>query len=155
MNQYEQKLLEFISKNKIKAEHLVFQTSCHSVEEAAVSANAKPEDFVKNVCVMNESNGEFIVAIVPGHKRLDLKKLAALVGSKKLRLANAQEILEKTGYPMGGTPSFGYNARFFIDDESFAKEIVYSGGGSQNALTKVSPLEMIRINNAIKADLTK
>ena len=155
MTEYEQKLVDFINKNKIRAEHLIFETSCHSVEEAAASANAKPEDFVKNVCVMNESNGELIVAIVPGHKRLDLKKLAALVGSKKLRLANAQEILEKTGYPMGGTPSFGYTARFFIDNEVFTKNIVYSGGGSQNSLTKISPLEIIRINNVIKTDLTK
>ena len=155
MNEYEQKLLEFIKQNNVKAEHLVFETSCHSVEEAAASANAKPEDFVKNVCVINESNNELIVCIVPGHKRLDLKKLAALVGSKKLRLANANEILEKTGYPMGGTPSFGYSARFFIDNEVFTKEIVYSGGGSQNALTKTSPNEIVKINNATKADLTK
>src|SRR3989338_9116732 len=132
MNEYEQKLLEFIKQKNVKAEHLVFETSCHSVEEAAASANAKPEDFVKNVCVINEIKNELIVCIVPGDKRLDLKKLAALIGSKKLKLANPDQILEKTGYPMGGTPSFGYNAKFFIDSEIFKKEIVYSGGGSQN-----------------------
>lgn len=44
MDQYERKLMEFINKNKIQAEHLIFQTSCHSVEEAAASANAKPEE---------------------------------------------------------------------------------------------------------------
>ena len=78
-----------------------------------------------------------------------------LAGTRKLRMANANEILEKTNYPMGGTPSFGYNAKFFIDNEVLTKQVVYSGGGSQNSLTKISPSEMIRINNAIKADLTK
>ena len=155
MNQYDQKLVEFIKQNNIKAEHLIFETSCHSVEEAAASANAKPEDFVKNVCVISELTNELIVCIVPGHKRLDVKKLAIIIGTKKLRLANSDEILNKTGYPMGGTPSFGYSAKFFIDDEVLNKEIVYSGGGSQNSLTKFSPLEIVKTNNATKADLTK
>ncbi len=187
MNQYDQRLVEFIKKNNVKAEHLVFETSCHSVEEAAVSANARSEDFVKNVCIINELTNELIVCIVPGHKRLDMKKLAALIGTKNLRMANADEILQKTGYLMGGTPSFGYVARFFVDNEVLVKEIVYpdptkkvgsiytqptetesrkwkrknlfgcvySGGGSQNSLTKCSPLEIIKANNATKANLTK
>ncbi len=155
MNEYDQKLVEFIKSNGINAEHLVFQTSCHSVEEAAVSANANVDQFVKNVCIINETTNELIVCIVPGPKRLDIKKLALLVGTKKLRFATADEILGNTGYPMGGTPSFGYSAKFFIDSEVLTKEIVYSGGGSPIALTKVSPLEMIRINGATKADLTK
>ncbi len=155
MNSYEQKLNEFIKKNNIQAEQLIFKTSCHSVEEAAASANASAEEFVKNVCIINELNNELIVCIVPGNKRLDMKKLAELIGTKKLRFATPEEILEKTGYPMGGTPSLGYLARFFIDNAVLAKGTVYSGGGSQNALTRISPLEILRINNAAKADLTK
>ncbi|MDO8553206.1 MAG: YbaK/EbsC family protein [Candidatus Micrarchaeota archaeon] len=143
MNEYDDKLVDFIKQNSINAEHLVFQTSCHSVEEAAASANTSVDNFVKNVCIINETNNELIVCIVPGTKRLDIKKLALLIGTKKLRFATTEEILSKTGYPMGGTPSFGYSARFFIDNEVLTKEIVYSGGGSQNSLTKISPLEMI------------
>jgi len=155
MKEYEQKLVDFIRNNHISAEHLIFKTSCHSVDEAAVSANATPDEFVKNVCIINETDNSLIVCIVPGAKKLDLKKLAGLIGTKKLRFATAEEILQKTGYPMGGTPSFGYSARFFIDNEVLTKTAVYSGGGSQNALTKVSPLEIIKFNNAEKADLTK
>ena len=157
MNKYEQKLKDYITQNQINAEQLIFATSCHSVQEAAESANAKPEDFVKNVCVINETDGSLIVSIIPGTPKLDLKKLASILetNNKKLRLANSKEILEKTGYPVGGTPSFGYSARFFMDETIFAKPIVFSGGGSPNALTKCSPEEIIRVNKAIKGDLTK
>jgi len=155
MNDYEKKLTEFILQNHICAEHLIFQTSCHSVEAAAASANANPEDFVKNVCIINETNDSLIVCIIPGPKRLDLKKLAVKIGTKKLRFATAEEILQNTGYPIGGTPSFGYSAKFFMDNIVLTKTIVYSGGGSQNALTKIAPLEMIKFNGAEKADLTK
>ncbi len=153
MNQYEQKLAVFISTNKINAEFLVFETSCHSVKEAAASANASPDDFVKNICTI-DANSELIVSIIPGKAKLDLKKVSALVGSK-VRFATSDEILAKTGYPAGGTPSFGYPARFFIDPAALVKPMVYSGGGSPNALTKVTPTEIIRINNATKTDLTR
>ena len=160
-NEYEKKLVEFITNNSIKAEHLVFETSCHSVEEAARTASAKPEDFVKNICLVNESNeggttkNELIVAIIPGIKRVDLKKIGLLVQSKRVRFADSEEILQRTGYPAGGTPSFGYAARFFIDRQVMDKTLVYSGGGSQKALTKVSPKEIVSINNATVADLCK
>ncbi len=155
MNDYERKLVDFIRNTGITAEHLIFQTSCHSVEEAAASANANSKDFVKNVCIINETNDSLIVCIISGDKKLDLKKLAVMIGTKKLRFATAEEILQKTGYPMGGTPSFGYTAKFFIDNAVLTKTVVYSGGGSQNALTKVAPLEIVKFNNAEKADLTK
>mgnify|MGYP001565080879 CR=1 FL=1 len=155
MNEYNQKLIDYIKVNNVQAEHLVFQTSCHSVQEAAVTANAKVEDFVKNVCVINEESGKLIVCIIGGNKKLDLRKLADILRTRKLRLARSDEVLEKTGYPAGGTPSFGYWTTFFIDKEVLEKEIVYSGGGSTNALTKISPKEIIRVNHAKIEDISK
>ncbi|MBI5226977.1 YbaK/EbsC family protein [Candidatus Micrarchaeota archaeon] len=158
MNEYEEKLRAFINANSIDAQLLVFETSCHSVEEAARSAKATPEEFVKNICLVDDENGhknEFIVAIIPGIRRVDVKKVGTILGSKRVRFADSEEILERTGYPAGGTPSFGYKARFFIDNLVMDKEVVYSGGGSQKALTKVSPKEIVRINNAIVEDLSK
>lgn len=153
MNPYEEKLFTFISSNKIQAELLVFQTSCHSVEEAATSAKASIDQFIKNICTIDETDN-LIVSIIPGASKLDLKKVSTLVGSK-VRFAKFDEILAKSGYPAGGTPSFGYSARFFIDRAVLEKEIVYSGGGSTNALTKVCPKEVMRVNRAQVADLCK
>ncbi|HIH20480.1 TPA: hypothetical protein HA244_04395 [Candidatus Micrarchaeota archaeon] len=155
MNEFEKKLADFISDNGINAEHLIFETSCHTVEEACASCGATPEDFVKNVSVVNKKTGEFMVAIVPGEKKLDWKKLYVLVGSRDLRMATSEEVLEKTGFPAGGTPSFGYAARFFIDNGVFEKKLVYSGGGSTFALTRVSTDEILRANQGTKADLAK
>lgn len=150
---FEQKLLEFIRANNVQAEHLVFKTSCHSVAEAAASANASPEDFIKSICTISE-NDELIVAIVPGAKKLDFKKLEATIGAK-VRLAKPDEMLERTGYPAGGTPAIGYSAHVYIDEEVLAKQKVYCGGGSPLSLLKIAPSEIIKINNAIPADLAK
>jgi len=65
------------------------------------------------------------------------------------------EILEKTGYPCGGTPSFGYEAKFLIDPKVIEKGVVYSGGGSENALVKISPAEIKKANNGIVVRIRK
>ena len=61
-------------------------------------------------------------------------------------MANPDEILEATGFPCGGVPSFGYDATFLMDSRVMEKESVWTGGGSANSLIKVSPEEMKKAN---------
>lgn len=148
MNEYEEKIKEFIRKDGIQAEHISFKQSCHSVEEAANAANASPEDFVKNICMI-DSDRNLIVAIVKGEDRASTSRVATALDIERPRTANPDEILEKTGYPCGGTPSFGYNAKFLIDPKVMDMGFVYSGGGSQNSLVKISTKELQKANNGI------
>lgn len=145
MDECEERLKKFISDNSIKCEHLHFEESCHSVKGAAKAANAKPEDFVKNICMVASDNG-LIVSIVKGEDRAGLKRVAKALGIERPRLATAEEMLEKTGYPAGGIPSFGYSAVFLIDQRVMEKAVVLSGGGSENSLVKISPKELQRAN---------
>lgn len=128
---FEPKIKEYMREKGIIAQHMHFSQSCHSVGEAAQAANAKREDFVKNVCMLDAA-GNVLVCIVKGEDRASREKVAALLNIPKPRLASAQEMLEKTGYPAGGTPSFGYNAIFLVDLRVLEKEFVLTGGGSEN-----------------------
>jgi len=85
-----------------------------------------------------------VVCIVKGEDRASAKRAAKALGIERPRLATAEEMLEKTGYPAGGIPSFGYPAVFFIDQKVMEKAVVYSGGGSENSLVKISPKELQR-----------
>lgn len=151
--EYSKKLQSFIDANTIRASVLIFSTSCHSVEEAAQSANASVDEFVKNICTIDE-NGSLVVSIIAGKSKLDLKKVRSIVGSK-VRFATGDEILEKTGYPAGGTPSFGYCATFLVDPLVMEMNVVYSGGGSQNALTKFDPKILIGLISPKVTDVVK
>lgn len=134
----ENKLHQYIEANAIPAEHLIFETSCHTAVEAAESAGATLEDLVKNVCLISE-NGEFIVAIVKGEDRVDAGRIAALLGIKKPKHASAEAVLEQTGYSVGGVPSFGYQATLLIDERVMEKSWILTGGGSDRSLVKISP----------------
>ena len=146
MHKYEEKLKEFIADNNIKCEFLKFEQSCHSVREAAQAANVQDSDCVKNICLI-DSEGNLIVAIVQGDDRVSTSRVGKVLNIPKPRIAAPDEILAKTGYPCGGTPSFGYMATFLIDPVVIEKDIVLTGGGSEYALIKISPEELQKANN--------
>lgn len=145
MNDYDRKLSQYMQEHRIEGEHLVFSQSCHSVAEAAAAAGVLPTDFVKNICML-DTQGRAIIAIVKGEDRASTSRVAKALQIERPRTAKPEEILDKTGYPCGGTPSFGYEACFLIDPKVMEKDIVYTGGGSEYALVRVSPQELMRAN---------
>lgn len=145
MNEYERRLKLFMRDHSIRGEHLSFEQSCHSVQEAAKAADADIEDFVKNICMI-DAQANIIVAIVKGEDRASTKRVGKTLKIERPRIATPQEILEKTGYPCGGVPSFGYKAAFLIDPRVMEKKVIYTSGGSENSLVKISPKELQRAN---------
>jgi len=145
MNPYKGKIKKYIKDYHIKTEHLSFETSCHSVEEAARTVNTSAEDLVKNICLVDKE-GNLIVAIVKGEDRASTKKIGKALRVERPRTVNPQEILQKTGFICGGVPSFGYPATFLIDPKVMKKEMVYSGGGSEKSLIRISPQELQKAN---------
>jgi len=147
MSEYVERLRKYIQEHGVEAEVLTFNQSTHSVAEAAAAVGASPGEFVKSICMIGPG-GQLIVAIVKGEHRASTRRVAKALGIERPRVATPEEILEKTGYPAGGVPAFGYEATFLMDPKVLEKEKVYSGGGSENALTLMSPREMLRVNGA-------
>lgn len=145
MDLFEQKLLDYLKMNYIKVELLHFNQSCHSVADAARAVGTSPSNLVKNICLIDSDNN-LIVAIVKGEDRVDPGQIGVALEIDPPRIATTAEILKKTGYPCGGVPSFGYSARFLIDPKVMEKEVIYTGGGSPNALVKIPTAELIRAN---------
>lgn len=148
MDGYEEKLKKFLQANNIKAEHLHFKKSVHSVEDACREANAQPDDFVKTICMIAK-NGKVISAIVLGSYRASTERVAKALNIERPDVATPEQALQKTGYLVGGTPPFGYEATFLIDSKVMEKETVYAGGGTPNALIKISPKEIQRVNHGV------
>jgi prolyl-tRNA editing enzyme YbaK/EbsC (Cys-tRNA(Pro) deacylase) len=148
------KLKGFLGEKGIRYEHFVFKEPCHTVEEAARAVGGRAEDFVKSIC-LTDASGVLIVAVVGGGDRVSRQKVGNAIGTRRPRMATAQEILERTGYPLGGVPPFGYDALFVIDAKVAGREAVYGGGGTENSLVKVAPAELQRANGGMIADITE
>lgn len=145
---YEERLKDYIRQKGLAAEHLSFETSCHSVAEAARAAGVEPTDFVKNICLVGP-DGQLIVAIVKGEDQASASRSAKALGLSGARIATPEKILEKSGFVCGGTPSFGFEAVFLVDPHVMDMPEVYTGGGSEYSLVKVAPSELVRANRAL------
>ena len=145
MNEYEEKLKSYIKLMGIEAKHLSFSQSTHSVEEASRAVGAGPDDFVKSICMI-AGEGGLMIAIVKGEDRASTSRVSKVLGGSGVRIARSEEILERTGYPVGGTPAFGYLATFLVDPKVMERKQVYSGGGSENSLIYMATEEMLRAN---------
>ncbi|HWR65238.1 MAG TPA: YbaK/EbsC family protein [Bellilinea sp.] len=152
---YEARLKMVIARNGWQVDHLTFDQSTHSVAEAAAVLGVSAQDLVKNICLITPDD-RLLVAIVRGEDRVSPALVAEALGlDGKPRLATAEEILARTGYPMGGTPSFGFDALFVMDEHTFEKPVVYTGGGSPSALATANPYELLRANRGLTAAIRK
>ena len=151
---YSSKLKEYINSNGLKAQLLEFNESSHTVEDAAKAVNCTPEEIVKNICMVGETD-KLIVAIAKGEDRVSRSRVGKALDIKRPRLADADEILQKTGYPIGGVPSFGFDAIFLIDPKVTELDYVYSGGGTPNSLVKINVNELLEINDGTVVRIRK
>jgi prolyl-tRNA editing enzyme YbaK/EbsC (Cys-tRNA(Pro) deacylase) len=68
------------------------------------------------------------------------------VGRKKVELADADTVLEVTGYPVGGVPPIAHSQTIaaFIDPGVLKYDEVYAGGGGRKALVRLNPKDILK-----------
>lgn len=141
------RLRAWIGERGIAAQVLEFTQSTHSVADAAKAAGASEDAFVKSICMVD--GDALLVAIVKGEDRASTKRVAAALGlAGPPRLATPEEMLSRTGYPAGGTPPFGFEATFLVDERVMERADVYAGGGTDRALVRLATTELLRANGA-------
>lgn len=151
---YEAKLRACIADHSVDAELLLFEVSCHSVAEATEAAGVTAADIVKSICMICD-DGTLVVGVVKGEDKVSRSRMGKALGVPMPRLATPDEILARTGYPCGGTPPFGFAARFVIDERVFERPVLLAGGGSETALLRMTPEAMGRANGAVIARIRK
>jgi len=129
-----------------------FDESVKTVEQAAKKVQA--EKIAKSI-VMVDADGEPLVAIVPALSKISYRKLKGLLSVRDVRLANAQEVLEHSGYPVGGVPPFNNIKRVLLDQQLLQKETAIVGGGDVNKLVEIRTKDMVEVLNPRVADICK
>ena len=102
------------------------------------------------------SGGEHVLLIVPGDRRVDLKKAAAALGVSNVQLCPFNEAHKVSGYPPGGTPSIGLKEqlRTVLDAELASMETFFCGGGTRDRLLELRTEDVVRVSGALVAEIT-
>jgi len=123
--------------------------------DAARAAGLELHQVTKNL-VSKTDQGEYVLLITPGDKRVNLKVAAKALGVKNLSLIPFDQAEEISGYPPGGTPSVGHKTRMrVVMDKSLLKYgTLYCGGGSRDRLLELKTQDILKINDAITAEIS-
>jgi prolyl-tRNA editing enzyme YbaK/EbsC (Cys-tRNA(Pro) deacylase) len=108
-----------------------------STAESAARAVAAPQgSIVKSLIFL--ADGEPLLVMVSGDKRADVKRLRSLLGlsKRRLRIARPDEVLEATGFEVGGVPPVGHSrpVRTLIDHSLGQFDTVWAAAGNAHAV---------------------
>jgi prolyl-tRNA editing enzyme YbaK/EbsC (Cys-tRNA(Pro) deacylase) len=97
------------------------------------------------------------LALVPGDRRADETKVAAVAGAKAARVAKPEEVRAATGFEPGGVAPFPAPAvaKVLIASELLVHDQVWIGAGSEHHMAGIAPLELARLTNARAGDLSE
>jgi len=145
-----QSVMRWVREHGLKWRLVRLPTTTATVRDAARALGVPPSNIVKTIVVV--AGGKFYAVVLPGDRKLDLKKLEKIVGSKP-RLANPREVLEATGYPVGGVPPVALppHVTLIVDEELLKRDRVYGGGGEDGVLLEFSPRELVEVVKPVVA----
>jgi prolyl-tRNA editing enzyme YbaK/EbsC (Cys-tRNA(Pro) deacylase) len=139
-------LKAFMAEHHIPGEVVHLDVPTLTVETAAEAVGVTPDQIVKSL--LFEVGDTVVLAITCGTIPVEKRVLASRfgVGRKKVELADADTVLEVTGYPVGGVPPIGHSQAVlaFIDPSVLAHDEVYAGGGGEKALVRLNPKDILK-----------
>lgn len=117
---------------KLNVPHRVFTHPgpVHSLEQAARERGQRPDQVLRSILFRTGEN-EYLMALVAGPEQISWKALRNYLGQSRLTMANEEEVLAVTGYPIGAVSPFGTirPLRVLVDPGVFAEEEVSIGSG--------------------------
>lgn len=144
----------YIRVHDIAAELVSPSNETPTVTLAARAIGCAEDQIVKSVLFLIKRAERVDTALIMtnGVAQIDFRKLARFfgVGRKRIRLAPAEVVLNRTGYPAGGVPPFGFDEPIatFVDRDVFKQRTVYAGGGDDKTLLLTTPAELVRVTGA-------
>jgi len=117
--------------------------------EASDALGVPPGQVFKTL-VAAVDGGALAVGVVPVHRQLDLKALAAAVGAKKAAMADVTAAERATGYVAGGISPLGQRKRLpvVIDSSALGLATMFCSAGRRGLEIEIAPADLIRVAGA-------
>lgn len=118
----------------------------YTAEDAAAERGIRLSQVVKTMLVRRE-NGQTVLALLPGHRRLSLKRLAGVIGDRKVGLASHDDVHKITGYEVGAVSPIGvrkHGLAVYIDAAVLEEELVDISGGRHDVGVELHSADLLR-----------
>ncbi|OJG68768.1 protein ebsC [Enterococcus moraviensis] len=149
--------IRIVEQQKIPYKEYEFEWSEDHLSANSVAEKIGIEDgkIFKTLVTVGNKTGP-VVAVIPGNKELNLKKLASASGNKKIEMLHLKDLEETTGYIRGGCSPIGMKKLFptFIAEEANQFETIIVSAGKRGMQIELAPSAIVHVTNGSIADLT-
>ncbi len=121
----------------------------------AKQINVPPEQVFKTLVAKGEKIG-YLVFCIPVAEELNLKKVATMVGDKKVELVPVKDLLNLTGYIRGGCSPVGMKKKFptYVDETAILFDEITISAGVRGCQLVVERERLLDYLGATLCDLT-
>ena len=127
--------------------------ACRTAQQAADALGILVGQVAKSIIFRRKSDGVAVLVVTSGDRRVDEKKVEALVG--KLGRADAAFVKERTGFSIGGVSPIAHATPpvTLIDRELLRFDEVWAAAGHPHAVFALHPNDLQSLTGAPLVDV--
>ncbi|MFZ0242832.1 MAG: aminoacyl-tRNA deacylase [Desulfobacterales bacterium] len=148
--------IQYLNRKDVTFEVVTYE---HEEKGAEFAARATGFDLARTVktLVAGLEGTTYCLALVPGNRQLDLKRLARAFAVKRAAMADTATAERLTGYLIGGISPFGTKQSLPVVMEKRVREHpeVLINAGQRGVMLKMTPEDIVRALGCRVAEISK
>ena len=131
----------------------MLEDAARTAQQAADALGIEVGQIAKSIIFRRKSDDVAVLVVTSGDRRVDEKKVDALVG--KTGRADAEFVKAATGFSIGGVSPFAHATPpvTLIDRELFRFDQIWAAAGHPHAVVMLTPQDLERLTSAPVADV--
>ena len=127
--------------------------AARTAQQAADALGIELGQIAKSIVFRRKSDESAVLVVTSGDRRVDEKKVEALVG--KVGRADAEFVKARTGFSIGGVSPFAHATPpvILIDRELFRFGDIWAAAGHPHAVVRLRPQDLEGLTGAPVADV--
>ena len=131
------RVMEFCRQNNIDVKFEV-HPKAETCEESAEHSPVSMDQIVKTLIFIGD---EPLAVLCPGSARVSIEKLEKMLETD-VRMANPEEVKERSGYPVGGVSPFDLDIPIYMESSLLEEDVLRPAGGSRCVGVEIEPKEL-------------
>ena len=129
--------------------------AARTAQQAADALGIALGQIAKSIIFRRKSDDAAVLVITSGDRRVDEKKVDALVG--KTGRADAEFVKARTGFTIGGVSPVAHASApvTLIDRELFRFDVIWAAAGHPHGVFQLRPQDLVALTGAPVADVVQ
>jgi Cys-tRNA(Pro) deacylase len=132
-----------------------FEESTHNSGLAAKMLGVEVGQIAKTILLMVDERP--VVVVISGDRRVDFKKVKALRGGRRVRLAGPEDVVAHTGFKVGAVSPVALpeGIPVYLDASLRRFAAIYPAAGETNNMFVATPDELLSLTDAEEKELAR